>query len=104
LAWKKLKINFILKYHLNKTTTYRPKQNYYAGNIIPTGQPGAGIDAVAVVQEPWGRLGYDAWGLAFKAGTVSSSGTPPGEVENQKDKFTYNGKELLTDLDLSWND
>jgi RHS repeat-associated protein len=65
------------------------------GVIIPTGQPGAGIDAIAVVQEQH----YDAWGLAFNAGTVSSS-----EVENRKDKFTYNGKELVSDLDLGWND
>jgi RHS repeat-associated protein len=93
-----MKFEYSLKDHLgNLRVSCRcgePSRDQ-AGTIIPTGQPGAGIDAVAVVQEQH----YDAWGLAFNAGTVSSS-----EVKNRKDKFTYNGKELLTDLDLGWND
>jgi RHS repeat-associated protein len=102
-----MKFEYNLKDHLgNLRVSCRcgePKRDAQ-GVIIPEGQPGAGIDAVAVVQEPWGRLGYDAWGLAFNAGTVSTSGTPPGEIENRKDKFTYNCQELVSDLNLGWND
>jgi RHS repeat-associated protein len=77
------------------------------GLIIPEGQPGAGIVPLAVVQEQH----YDAWGLAFS--TISSS-TPIQNVssgagataglETLKDKFTYNGKEQINDLDIGWND
>jgi RHS repeat-associated protein len=93
-----MKFEYSLKDHLgNLRVSCRcgePKRDAQ-GVIIPTGQPGAGIDPVAVVQEQH----YDAWGLSFSSGTVSSS-----EVENRKNKFTYNGKELVSDLDLGWND
>jgi RHS repeat-associated protein len=92
----KFKFEYSLKDHLgNLRVSCRcgePKRDAQ-GVIIPTGQPGAGIEPLAVVQEQH----YDAWGLAFT--TVSSS-----EVENLQDRFKYNGKELLTDLDLGWND
>jgi RHS repeat-associated protein len=92
-----MKFEYSLKDHLgNLRISCRcgePKRDAQ-GVIIPTGQLGAGIDAVAVVQEQH----YDAWGLAF------SSATQPPTSEILKDKFTYNGKELLTDLDLGWND
>jgi RHS repeat-associated protein len=66
--------------------------------IIPEGQPGAGIELLAVVQEQHYSLSREvrfgnAWGLAF---TSTSSVTA--------DRFTYNSKELVTDLDLGWND
>lgn len=61
----------------------------HAGMIIPTGQPGAGIEPLAVVQEQH----YDAWGLAFTSTTSVTA-----------DRFTYNSKELVADLDLGWND
>jgi RHS repeat-associated protein len=64
-----------------------------AGTIIPEGQAGAGIEPLAVVQEQH----YDPWGLAFKS--VSPSGD-----EGLNDRFKYNGKELVSDLDLGWND
>jgi RHS repeat-associated protein len=61
-----------------------------AGAIIATGQPGAGITPLAVIQEQY----YDAWGLAFTEVTGTAI----------EDRFKYNGKELLRDLDLGWND
>jgi RHS repeat-associated protein len=68
------------------------------GMIIPEGQPGAGIEPLAVVQEQHYSLSREvrfgnAWGLAF---TSTSSVT--------SNRFTYNGKELVSDLDLGWND
>jgi RHS repeat-associated protein len=60
-----------------------------AGMIIPEGQPGAGTDLVAVVQEQH----YDAWGLAF-------SFVIPSGVENLKNRFKYNCKEELEELEI----
>jgi RHS repeat-associated protein len=92
-----MKFEYSLKDHLgNLRVSCRcgePKRDAQ-GVIIPTGQPGAGIDAVAVVQEQH----YDAWGLAF----TNPATPPPGA--GGADKFTYNGKELVSDLDLGWND
>jgi RHS repeat-associated protein len=92
----KFRFEYSLKDHLgNLRVSCRcgePKRDAQ-GIIIPEGQPGAGIESLAVVQEQQ----YDAWGLAFNA--VSSS-----VAENLKDKFTYNGKEQINDLDLGWND
>jgi RHS repeat-associated protein len=65
------------------------------GVIIPEGQPSAGIEPLAVVQEQH----YDAWGLAFS--TINQS---PITNNQTADRFTYNSKELLNDLDLGWND
>jgi RHS repeat-associated protein len=92
----KFRFEYSLKDHLgNLRVSCRcgePKRDAQ-GIIIPEGQPGTGIETLAVVQEQH----YDAWGLAFNA--VSSS-----VAENLKDKFTYNGKEQINDLDLGWND
>jgi RHS repeat-associated protein len=75
---------------LKISITYHPKQS----------QPdaGAGIEPLAVVQEQHYSLSREvrfgnAWGLAF---TSTSSVTA--------DRFTYNSKELVADLDLGWND
>jgi RHS repeat-associated protein len=96
-----MKFEYSLKDHLgNLRVSCRcgePKRDA-AGTIIPDGQPGAGIELVAVVQEQY----YDAWGLAFEA-----LAPPSGWSDNSaggSDRFTYNSKELLTDLDLGWND
>ncbi|MGL4629884.1 MAG: RHS repeat domain-containing protein, partial [Leadbetterella sp.] len=94
----KFKYEYSLKDHLgNLRVSCRcnePKRDAQ-GVIIPAGQPGAGVDLVGVVQEQH----YDAWGLAFGSDAVT-----PSVVEGNKDRFQYNGKELLTDLDLGWND
>jgi RHS repeat-associated protein len=88
----KFRFEYSLKDHLgNLRVSCRcsePKRDAQ-GVIIPEGQPGAGIEQLAVVQEQH----YDAWGLSF---TSTSSVTA--------DRFTYNSKELVTDLDLGWND
>jgi len=73
---------------LTKTTTYRPFLN----------KPDSGIDLEGLVQEQNYSLSREvrlgnAWGLAFTSTSSVSA-----------DRFTYNGKELLTDLDLGWND
>jgi RHS repeat-associated protein len=87
-----MKFEYSLKDHLGNLRVIcrcgEPKRDAQ-GVIIPTGQCGAGIDAVAVVQEQH----YDAWGLAFTQAT--------GTIV--EDKFKYNGKELVTDLELGWN-
>jgi RHS repeat-associated protein len=75
---------------LNKSTAYRPKQSYDAGTIILKGQTSACMYAIAIVQEQLGK--------------AYNSATQPPTSDILKDKFTYNGKELLTDLDLGWND
>jgi RHS repeat-associated protein len=97
----KFRFEYSLKDHLgNLRVSCRcgePKRDAQ-GVIIPEGQPGAGIEPLAVVQEQHYSLSREvrfgnAWGLAF---TSTSSVTA--------DRFTYNSKELLTDLDLGWND
>lgn len=52
--------------------------------------PGTGIEPLAVVQEQH----YDAWGLAFKPNNEQQI------TDNKTDRFTYNGKELVTNLRL----
>jgi hypothetical protein len=76
-----------------KITTYRPFLN----------KEDSGIDLVGLAQEQHYslsrqvRLG-NAWGLAF-----STTQAPPLGAGGL-DRFTYNSKELLTDLELGWND
>jgi RHS repeat-associated protein len=92
----KFRFEYSLKDHLgNLRVSCRcgePKRDAQ-GIIIPEGTAGAGIEPLAVVQEQH----FDAWGLAFKSATGSLSVV-------EADRITYNGKELLTDLDLGWND
>jgi RHS repeat-associated protein len=78
---------------LNKTTTYRPLQN----------KQNSGIDLEGSVQGQHYSLSREvrlgnAWGLAFSTTIAPPSGA------GGLDRFTYNSKELLTDLDLGWND
>ena len=92
----KFRFEYSLKDHLgNLRVSCRcgePKRDAQ-GIIIPEGTAGAGIEPLAVVQEQH----YDPWGLEFKSATGPQSGV-------EVDRFTYNGKELVTDLDLGWND
>jgi RHS repeat-associated protein len=94
----KFRFEYSLKDHLgNLRVSCRcgePKRDAQ-GVIIPEGQPGAGTEQLSVVQEQH----YDAWGLAF-----STSNQSPITNNQTAGRFTYNGKELVTDLDLGWND
>jgi hypothetical protein len=89
----------IKKQQLTKTTTYRPLQN----------KQDSGIDLEGLVQEQHYspsrevRIG-NAWGLAFGAPSPVESGTASRAGGEVPDRFTYNSKELVTDLDLGWND
>jgi RHS repeat-associated protein len=93
----KFRFEYSLKDHLgNLRVSCRcgePKRDAQ-GIIIPEGTSGAGIEPLAVVQEQH----YDPWGLAFSTPLAPPSGA------GGADRFSYNSKELVTDLDLGWND
>ncbi|WP_188767943.1 RHS repeat-associated core domain-containing protein [Emticicia aquatilis] len=88
----KFRYEYSLKDHLgNLRVSCRcgePKRNA-SGTIIPEGTVGAGIEALAVVQENH----YDPWGLSFGVNTEVQA----NELTN---KYQYNGKEEIKDLDI----